>query len=167
VRRVLFVPLQGPSSRHGARRVAHTVTRLVARAWGKGKAGKWQQGAVPIGEEIRRAFCGCADEDQANRTNNHGIVVSPHTQGFTIRKRIARMIMASCSCCSTHVIRDGILDRIQSRVGVLRSTIHALQFFFGSWAQVPNREIRLRNSSRENMPHCSRHLCFATASGRQ
>lgn len=132
VRRVLFVPLQGPSSRHGARRVAHTVTRLVARAWGKGKAGKWQQGAVPIGEEIRRAFCGCADEDQANRTNNHGIVVSPHTQGFTIRKRIARMIMASCSCCSTHVIRDGILDRIQSRVGVLRSTIHALQFFFGS-----------------------------------
>jgi len=37
------------------------------------------EGAVPIGEAIRRARFAAAGEDQANRTNNHGIVVVPPT----------------------------------------------------------------------------------------
>lgn len=60
------------------------LTRLVARTWaimGEGKqSGRSPEGAaVPIGEAIRRARFAAAGEDQANRTNNHGVVVVPPT----------------------------------------------------------------------------------------
>jgi len=78
--RRLLLSRSRPAAGLARRRVAHTVWLVVARTC---MAHPWEPAGVPVGEAIRRARFASAGEDQANRTNNHGIVVVlPPTLGF-------------------------------------------------------------------------------------